>query len=667
MTFAHEHLLWFLLIIPALVVLKLWVDAHGSLAERLFTAARLRPALVIGRSLWRSWFVYALYALAMTCLIVAVAQPRWGEEKLDIPDKGRNVFIAIDTSRSMLARDVAPDRLTRARLAAHDLVTELGGERVGLLAFAGRAYLQAPLTTDHDAIIESLQAFDHTIIEWGGSNIGDLLDVTLRAVKTLPKGNFALVIFSDGGDSDQNLTPYLQRLTAAGIIVVTVGLGSESGTVIPNPEMEGDYVRDEAGNVVLTQLRTGVLQQLATATGGRYMSLGQQPLTRRAIQPVLDRLTEQESANRQTSRPIERFAWPLGLGMFFLMLAWIISALPRPSVRPLVLALAVVAFAPQHSAQAANIGETLASIFQSNGPTPEDARAALEGGDFKKARELYSKLLADSRFNASRDELHYGMAASEHALTNYDGSLKNFSEALHTGDTALRTRAHRGLGHSLYDQGVRGLEQQPKITMQRWTDALRHLDSALEIDPDNAELRENRDHVASMLDNLRKVTEQMEQQQQQQQGQKGQKGEKGQKGQKGQKGEKGDEKGEGDEGSDPDGSGEENESDGKGEKKEEDDGIGGKDAKELPEGRLEAAGGEPKDGQEGKQGLKPGEEVSEAEKQQNAQGDQAGDQRNPRTGFTPGEALSYLRQYMDEITAPMNNRYHTPPANKKDW
>ncbi|MEZ5387396.1 MAG: VWA domain-containing protein [Prosthecobacter sp.] len=668
MTFAHEHLLWFLLIIPALVGLKLWVDAHGSTAERLFTAARLRPALVIGRSLWLSWTVYALYSLAMTCLIVAVAQPRWGEEHLEVPDKGRNVFIAIDTSRSMLARDVTPDRLTRARLAANDLVTALAGERVGLLAFAGRAYLQAPLTTDHDAIIESLQAFDHTIIEWGGSNIGDLLDVTLRAIKNLPKGNFALVIFSDGGDADQNLASYIQRLTKAGVIVVTVGVGTEGGTLIPNPETAGDYIRDADGNVVRTQLQTGVLQQLADGTGGRFMKLGLQPLNRSALQPVLARLTEQESANRKTARPIERFAWPLGLGMFFLMLAWIISALPRPSPRPLVLALAVFAFAPQQPAQAANIGETLASIFQSGGPTPEEARTALEQGDFKNARDLYSKLLNDGRFNSARDELLYGMAATEHALTNYDGSVKNFSEALHTSDASLRARAHRGLGHTLYDQGVMGLAKQPKITIDRWTDSLRHLDAALELDPDNADLRENRDHVSKMLDELRKVTEEKEKQQQGQKGQKGQKGEKGQQGQKGEgeEGQEGDQDGQGQQGSDPNGGGEPKESEGKGEKKDEDDGIGGKDAKELPEGRLQAAGGDQKGEQPG-QGADPGEGEEGSGEKQVAKRTESGDQRNPRTGYTPGEAQALLRQYMDEITAPMSNRYHTPPANKKDW
>jgi Ca-activated chloride channel homolog len=693
MSFAHPYLLWFLLIIPALVGLKLLVDAHGSKAERLFTAVRLRTALVIGRSLWRSWFVYVLYIMAMACLIFAVAQPRWGEDKLEIPDKGRNIFIAIDTSRSMLARDVPPDRLTRARLAAHDLVMELGGERIGLLAFAGRAYLQAPLTTDHDAIIESLLAFDHTIIEWGGSNLADLLDVTLRAIKNLPKSNYALVIFSDGGDADANLSSYIQRLTAAGVVVVTVGVGSGDGMPIPNPEVEGDYIRDEAGNVVLSKLQSGVLQQLASATGGRFLNLGTQPLNRQSIQPVLDRLTEQESANRQTSRPIERFAWPLGLGILLLMLAWIISALPRSAAaRPVALALAVAAFAPPPPAQAADAGGLLAALSRSGDPTPEDARQALEGGDYKKARDLYAELLDEytdehdtsgsrihgrskpswitgifksisrsiSRNQKLEDELTYGLATAEHDLTHYDASAKHFSDVLRTEDKSLRARAHRGLGHTLYDQGVRGLQEQPKITIQRWTDALRHLDAALELEPDNKDLHENRDHVAAMLDQLRQKMKELEEKQ----GKKGDKGKKGQKGDKGE-GQEGEEGEAGNQGSDPDGQGEPKEQkEVKGEKKEADDGIGGKDAKELPEGRLQAAGEKPgeKEGKQGKEGQKPGGD----EKGKTAKGTPS-DQRNPRTGYTPGEAESFIRQYMDEITAPLSNRYHTPPPNKKDW
>ena len=180
-TFAHSKLLWLLLVVPALVLLRWAIEARASRAVRAFTAARLRTALVPRRSQTRSWLVWSLYLLAGASLILALARPQWGVEKVERPDKGRNIFVAIDTSRSMLAKDVGTDRLTRSKLAAHDLITELKGERIGLLAFAGRAYLQAPLTTDHEAILESLQAFDHTIIEWGGSNVADLLDVAHRA------------------------------------------------------------------------------------------------------------------------------------------------------------------------------------------------------------------------------------------------------------------------------------------------------------------------------------------------------------------------------------------------------------------------------------------------------------------------------------------------------
>jgi tetratricopeptide (TPR) repeat protein len=346
------------------------------------------------------------------------------------------------------------------------------------------------------------------------------------------------------------------------------------------------------------------------------------------------------------------------------MLAWIISALPRPAARPVVLALAVAAFAPAPPAQAAGAGGMLAALFATSGPTPDDALKALKAGDFKKARDLYGTLLEREDFDAhSREELLYGLATTEHDLTNYDGSVKNFSEVLHTQDKSLRARAHRGLGQTLYDQGVRGLQQQPKITLQRWTDALRHLEAAQDLDPENKELRENREHVDKMLVQLRQVMKQMEEKQ----GKKGDKGKKGQKGDKGQgqQGEEGDEGDAGKEGSDPNGEGEPKEpKEGKGEKKEADDGIGGKDAKELPEGRLQAAGSNPgeKEGQKGKEGDKPGGD----EKKKTAK-EGLSDQRNPRTGYTPGEAEGIIRQYMDEITAPLTNRYHTPPPNKKDW
>ena len=683
--FAHEKLLWLLLMAPVLVFFKLWMDSRASKAVDAFTAPRLRAMLVTGVSKALSWTIWVLYLLAMAFLIVAAARPQWGVEKIEMPDKGRNIFIALDTSRSMLARDVAPDRLTREKLAAHDLIMELKGERIGLLAFAGRAYLQAPLTTDHEAILESLQSFDHTVIEWGGSNLSDLLDVTLRAIKPLPKSNFVLIIFSDGGDADASLTGAIQKLTEAQVSVITVGVGTEGGTLIPDPNVPGDYVRDENNNVVRSKLEKGVLQQLASATGGRFIKLGTQPLSRDAIAPIIARLREQENATRSLSKPIERFAWPLGFAILWLMIAWILSSLPRRKPRP-SLAAGVLAMLVLSSVNSE--ASSLAAFFRQRGPSPEEAHEALKQKDYEKARDLYSKLLEGGKLPpSSLPELYYGLALAEHHLTDYDGSVRNFSESLHAADKGLRTRAHRGLGHTLYDQGSRGLAKQPKITLQRWMDALKHFDAALELEPNNKELRENRQHVANMLEELRKSLDAMQKQQQGQKGQKGQQGQKGQKGQKGeqsegQEGQEGQDGQQGQNGDQNDGDGDPQKSKQTGEKKGEDDGIGGKDAKNLPQGRIQAAGG--KDGEkkdpdgqggtgeekegEGKEGEQKRQEVASGEQKGEGKEQQRQGRRNPATGYTPGEAEGLLRQYMDELTGiPMGNRQTIPPANKKDW
>ncbi|MDZ4289312.1 MAG: VWA domain-containing protein, partial [Prosthecobacter sp.] len=380
--FQHTEYLWFLFAVPLLAGLKLWMDARGQRVVREFTAPRLRESLIVGVSPWRSWLAMALYLLALVGFIVALAQPQWGEERLAVPERGRNIFIAIDTSRSMLARDVVPDRLTRAKLAVQDLVEQLPGERIGLLAVAGRSYLQAPLTTDHSAILESLQSFDHTIIEWGGSDLNDLMEVTLRAIKKLPSSNYALVIFSDGGDPDARLTEKIQQITKNKIVVVAVGVGTEAGAIIPDPEQPGDYVRDAQGNVVKTKLETGVLQQLASGTGGRFVKLGTQPLNKEVIQPILDRLKEQDSASRQKTKPIERFAWPLGAGIVLLMIAWLIR--PSPPQRrtgfglPIGASLLLLATVHPAATAAESPGQLAAYSKDSSDVSPAEAKAAFD-------------------------------------------------------------------------------------------------------------------------------------------------------------------------------------------------------------------------------------------------------------------------------------------------
>jgi Ca-activated chloride channel family protein len=186
MTFAHPALLYFLLALPLLAGLRSWAAFRSGKVVGVLTSPRLRSDLVVGASTWRAGLIFSLQLIALACFILAMAQPRWGEDKIIQIESGRNVIIAIDTSRSMLADDVSPDRITRARLAAQDVLGSLKTDRVGLIAFAGNAYLQAPLTTDHEAVIEAIQSLDFTSVPRGGSDIGKALKLAMETFEKNP-------------------------------------------------------------------------------------------------------------------------------------------------------------------------------------------------------------------------------------------------------------------------------------------------------------------------------------------------------------------------------------------------------------------------------------------------------------------------------------------------
>jgi Ca-activated chloride channel family protein len=644
MSFESPQLLYFLFALPVLAGLKAWADWHGGKAVGDFTAPRLRQMLVTGMSQGRSWLIFALQLIALACFVFALARPRWGEEKAPLMESGRNVLIAIDTSRSMLANDVAPDRVTRAKLAAQDLLTVLRADRVGLIAFAGNAYLQAPLTTDHEAVIESIQALDFTSIPRGGSEIGRALKLAMETLEKSPARNHGLVLFSDGGEPNPQITKYAKDAAKKNILIITVGVGTEAGALIPDPDPErmGDYVRDRAGNVVKTKLESGVLQEIATATRGRYLKLGSQPLAASVVKEMLATLQAQTNSARELVKPIERFYWPLSIGILLLMIAWFI----RPSssrFRPApvaVLAALVLGSAPAPAHAHADI-DSLASLFSGGAKgeeSPEAAHNFFEKGDYEKAKKVYGKLVETA---PAQPQYAYGLGASAFHLKDYDRAVGAFSGALESADTAVQNRAHRGVAHSLYDQGDHALAKQPKFTLKAWRDSVRHFDAALKIDPNNTEVRENREFVKKRLDELQKQMDQQEQ--------KGKKGDK-KKGQKGQKGEKG----EGEEGEE----GEESGEDGDKEDEKPKDSLaktdGEKEKEEaLPEGKIKAD----EDGK-GEDGEK------EQEQEQAEEGD---NERHEATGFSRNEARSFLRTYADDQKKAQLMRQRDEPVNGKDW
>ena len=648
MTFLAAKILYCLSILPLLAVLKLWADWRAGKVQSAFTSPRLRDMLVTGVSLRRSWIIFTLQLLALGCFIFALARPRWGEDKIVQQESGRNVIIAIDTSRSMLANDIVPDRITRAKLAAQDVLASLKNDRVGLIAFAGNAYLQAPLTTDHDAVAEAIQSLDFTSVPRGGSEIGRALKLAVETFEKSPARNHGLILFSDGGEPDIEITEYSKQAAQKNILVLTVSVGTEARALIPDPDpaRAGEFVRDQQGNVVKTRMEPKVLQEIATATRGRYMKLGSQPLAVSVVKDLLSALQAQTNAAKELVKPIERFYWPLSIGMLLLVSAWLI----RPSSRMKTYTPALALLAWSFLTPAAQANDTfLGSVFGSKKPDPQQALDAYKEGDFDHAAKLYEELMKSSSSEARRQQFAFGLGNAAHQIKDYDRAVGGFSRALESEDRGTQNQAHRGMAHSLYDQGDRALAKQPKFSLKAWRDSVKHFDAALKIDPANKEVQENRDFVKKRLEELQKKMDEQE-------GKDGKKGDKGKKGKKGEKGEKGesddgDQEGDGD-GEDKDKS--RKESLGKKEDKEGEDGKGGDKEKEQ-EGKLQA----------GKEGDQESPEARERREQREAE--MAGNEKDDATGFSRNEARSFLRTYADDQKKALLVRPRDAPVNGKDW
>jgi Ca-activated chloride channel family protein len=275
--FASPGLLWLLLLVPVLGAgMFLAARRRRRLLERFAAGAghasrflgEVSPHVRIAKAL--------LLLLAVAAGVLAAARPQWGTRLETVNRKGLDVVLAVDTSQSMAARDVAPDRLGQARHAAASLVDRLGGDRVALVTFAGQASLACPLTLDQEAVKILLDALDVEIVPVAGTALADALRVGTQAFGPAPPGGAmrgrALVLFTDGEDHEGGVEEMAKSLKTSGIALYAVGCGTQRGAPIPVSSGEGasEYKKDAENRIVTTRLDESLLEKLALETGGNY-------------------------------------------------------------------------------------------------------------------------------------------------------------------------------------------------------------------------------------------------------------------------------------------------------------------------------------------------------------------------------------------------------------
>jgi Ca-activated chloride channel family protein len=434
--FANPQILWFLLVIPPAMIAFFWWSWRTR--QRLMTQfiqARLLPGLTVGISPLRQKIRLTCLVVAVACFILALARPQLGFDWEEVKQRGLDVIVAIDTSKSMLAEDIAPNRLKRAKLAALDLMQQAKTDRLALIAFAGGAFLQCPLTIDDSAFRQSVDSLDVNVIPQGGTAIAEAIDTATASFRE-GDNHKALVLFTDGEDQDSGAVEAAKRAGEAGIHIYTIGIGSTEGELLRITDAKGrtDYIRDEQGNVVKSHLNESLLREVAGATpGGFYLPLRGAKTMEALYEKGIGTLPKSETSEKLVRRYHERYHWPLAAGMLLLLVEMLFPERKRERTR------ATTSAAAKSGLREAVAVVALLGVASSGWGSPASALREYKDGKYDNALKDYQKA-----FDKKKDDprLHFNAGAAAYKSKNFEEAAKRFDEALNSPDLKLLQQSY---------------------------------------------------------------------------------------------------------------------------------------------------------------------------------------------------------------------------------
>lgn len=328
MRFANSgalHLVW---LIAILIVFYFWSFRKKREYMNRFAQegliSDLTPLLNHGKQKLKIGLVF----LGVTFMVLSFLRPQWGFQWQEVKRKGLDIIIAVDTSKSMLAEDIKANRLERAKLAIRDFVRHLKGDRIGLIAFAGEAFLQCPLTIDYSGFLLSVDSLNVDIIPRGGTSISQAIKEAVRSYEGGLKKYKVLIIITDGEDHEGDAEKAAELAQKEGVKVFCIGIGTQEGELIAVTDEKGNrtFLKDSHGNVVKTRLDEAALQKIALATGGSYVRSGATEFGLDLLyEERLSKMEKRELESKLAKQFEERFQIPLALAFFLLIADLFIS------------------------------------------------------------------------------------------------------------------------------------------------------------------------------------------------------------------------------------------------------------------------------------------------------------------------------------------------------
>lgn len=334
MSFGQPIFLWALVGTPLLILFLRWAQQRRQAAlQRLGNPHLIAQlsATVNGRG---RWWQSVLWLLAIVFLLLALARPQWGSQVQVVEQEGVQIMVALDISKSMLAADLKPDRLSRAKFEISDLMNRLRGDEIGLALFAGASFIQFPLTSDYDTARAFLESANPGMISRPGTAIGAAIRTATQGFDPHRSNQKVIVIMTDGEDHEADAEPAAKAAADQGIIIYTIGFGSPQGEPIPELDDQGKvtgYKKDANGVPILSKLDEVTLQRLALVTHGRYFRASASGEELDALAAAIDQLQKAQLESRFTIQKIERYQLFLLVALVALVMAELIPERLRPA------------------------------------------------------------------------------------------------------------------------------------------------------------------------------------------------------------------------------------------------------------------------------------------------------------------------------------------------
>ena len=323
--FGNIEYLWGLLIIPVLTLFFMWSRIARKRALKKFGQQEILQQLMPFSSKGRPVLKFIILMLALAFFITGIARPQFGSKLKTIKRKGIELMIALDVSNSMMAEDIQPNRLERAKRAISRLVDRLKDDKIGLIVFAGDAYTQLPITSDYNSAKLFLNSVNTQIVPKQGTAIGAAIDLARKSFTPGGEANKAIIVITDGENHEDDAISSAKTAVNEGIIVHTIGMGLPSGSPIPVLRNgQTDYLKDRDGKVVVTKLNEQMLEQIAAAGQGIYVRANNAQVGLNALFDEINKMEKQEMETRTYSEYDDQFQYFFALGLFLLLLEFVI-------------------------------------------------------------------------------------------------------------------------------------------------------------------------------------------------------------------------------------------------------------------------------------------------------------------------------------------------------